>query len=280
MKLQCGNRWLDLSLPQVMGILNVTPDSFSDGGRYVSRDAALIQAERLLNEGAALIDIGGESTRPGALPVSTEEELERVIPVVEAISQRLDVCISIDSSNALVMKESAAAGAHLLNDVRSFNREGALEVAAATGLPLCIMHMNGEPQVMQHEPHYDRPIEEAVLAQLTETIERCVAAGISRERLIIDPGFGFGKNLQHNYQLLNRLETLHALQLPMLTGLSRKRMIGAVTARDEAAQRMLGSVSGAMICALKGAHILRVHDVRETVEALQVVKATLKEGYV
>lgn len=280
MQLQCGNRVLDLSLPQVMGILNVTPDSFSDGGHYRQYDRALRHAERMLADGAAMIDIGGESTRPGAAPVSVAEELERVVPVVEAIARRLDVAISVDTSSPEVMQASAAAGAHLLNDVRSLTRPGALQAAAATGLPVCLMHMNGEPQVMQDEPHYDLPVEEAVLQQLQDSIRRCEEAGIRRERLLLDPGFGFGKTTAHNYRLLQQLDSLQILQLPLLTGLSRKRMIGAATGQAEAADRVLGSVSGAVICALKGARIVRVHDVRETVEALQVVRATLREGYV
>ena len=280
MQLQCGNRKLDLSLPQVMGILNVTPDSFSDGGKFNSLDVALRHAEQMLIDGATIVDIGGESTRPGAAAVSQQEELDRVIPVVEAIAQRLELVISVDTSNAAVIRDSALAGAHLINDVRSLTKEGALAAAAATGLPVCIMHMNGEPQVMQHNPVYDDEIEIAVLRQLEHSIGRCVDAGIARERLLIDPGFGFGKTFEHNFQLLNRLETLHQLNLPLLTGLSRKRMIGTATNKEAAQERMLGSVSGAVICALKGAHIIRVHDVRETVEAIQVVRATLKEGHV
>lgn len=280
MQLQCGNRRLDLSLPQVMGILNVTPDSFSDGGHFNSLDVALRYAEQMLIDGATIVDIGGESTRPGAAAVSQQEELDRVIPVVEAIAQRLDIVISVDTSNAAVIRESALAGAHLINDVRSLTKEGALAAAAQTGLPICIMHMNGEPQVMQHNPVYDDEIEIAVFNQLEQSIARCINAGIARERLLVDPGFGFGKTFEHNFQLLNRLETLHQLKLPLLTGLSRKRMIGAATNKDAALERVLGSVSGAVICALKGAHIVRVHDVRETVEAIKVVRATLKEGHV
>lgn len=280
MILRCGSRELDLSLPRVMGILNVTPDSFSDGGRFHALDAALRHAEQMLQDGAELIDIGGESTRPGAAQVGEQEELERVVPVVEAIAARLDVCISIDTSSPAVMTASAGAGAHLLNDVRSLTRPGALAAAAATGLPVCLMHMNGEPQIMQDAPHYDVPIEEAVLQQLQDSILRCEQAGIARERLLIDPGFGFGKNDQHNYRLLNRLEYLQQLELPLLTGLSRKRMIGAATGQAVAAERLQGSVSGAVICAMKGARIIRVHDVQETAQAMQVLRATLKEGYV
>lgn len=280
MQLDCGTKRLDLSTAQIMGILNVTPDSFSDGGRYSTLDAALKQAERMLLEGASIIDIGGESTRPGANPVTTSEELARVIPLVDAIASRLDVLISVDTSTPEVMTAAAQAGAHLINDVRSLSRPNALAAAAATGLPICLMHMNGEPGVMQHNPVYDLPIEDAVYQQLHASIARCLEAGIARERLLIDPGFGFGKTTAHDYRLLNRLERLQALQLPMLTGLSRKRMIGAATGQATAAERIIGSVSGAVICALKGARILRVHDVKETAQALQVVTSMVREGNV
>lgn len=280
MKLICGNRQLDLSVPRVMGILNVTPDSFSDGGRYNSLDTALRHAGQMLTDGAYLIDIGGESTRPGADPVSEDEELARVIPVVEAIASRFDVAVSVDTSNAAVMRESARAGAHLINDVRSLTREGALAAAAATGLPVCIMHMNGEPQVMQQAPHYDVPIEEAVSDFLQQHIDRCVLGGIERSRLLLDPGFGFGKTFAHNYRLLNRLQELQSFGLPLLTGLSRKRMIGQATGAGDAADRVSGSVTAAVICAQKGANIVRVHDVKQTVEALNVVIATQREGNV
>ncbi|MCA6061708.1 dihydropteroate synthase [Thalassolituus sp. ST750PaO-4] len=263
-----------------MGILNVTPDSFSDGGRFTVLDNALRHAEQMLNEGAALVDVGGESTRPGAAPVSEAEELERVVPVIEAIVQRLDVAVSIDTSNAEVIRASAQAGAHLINDVRALTRPGALAAAAASGLPVCLMHMNGEPQVMQAAPHYDRPIEDAVVEYLAQRIAACEAVGIGRERLLLDPGFGFGKTFEHNFRLLNRLERLHELGLPLLTGLSRKRMIGEATGNSVADERIAGSVSGAVICALKGAKILRVHDVKQTTEALRVVIATQREGYV
>lgn len=278
MKFVCGSRQLDLSLPNVMGILNVTPDSFSDGGRHAAPDQALRHAEQMLADGAAIIDIGGESTRPGAAAVTEEEELSRVIPVVEAIAARLDVAISVDTSSAAVMRESAAAGAHLINDVRSLTRAGALTAAADSGLPVCIMHMNGEPQIMQTAPHYDVAVEEAVLSYLREHIDICVQAGISRQQILLDPGFGFGKTHEHNYRLLNRLERLHELGLPLLTGLSRKRMIGEAGGSPVADKRIIGSVTGAVICAMKGAKILRVHDVRETAEAVRIVTATLREG--
>lgn len=280
MKLQCGNRSLNLQYPQVMGILNVTPDSFSDGGRFSSLDKALYHAEQMLNEGAVIIDIGGESTRPGAKSITVGEELERVIPIVEAIAKHLDVIISVDTSSAQVITSAAQAGAHIINDVRSLTREGALAAAASIDLPICLMHMNGEPQKMQDNPRYSLPIEQAVLQQLAESVERCQQAGIERHRLIVDPGFGFGKNDQHDYQLLNRLEALQSLRLPLLTGLSRKRMIGSATGQKDAAERIIGSVGAAVICALKGARIIRVHDVKATVEAMQVVSTTLREGNV
>lgn len=280
MNLQCGSRTLNLEMPQVMGILNVTPDSFSDGGRFSDLDRALYHAEKMISDGASIIDIGGESTRPGAQPVTITQELDRVIPVIEALSQRFEVVVSVDTSTPEVMTQAAAVGVNIINDVRSLTREGALKAAAETGLPICLMHMNGEPQVMQNNPQYSVPVEQAVLAQLAESIERCEQAGIERSRLIVDPGFGFGKNNQHDYRLLNRLETLQTLKLPILTGLSRKRMIGAATQQENAADRIIGSVSAAVICALKGARIIRVHDVKATVEAMQVVSATFKESNV
>lgn len=280
MNLQCGNRTLNLEMPQVMGILNVTPDSFSDGGRFSDLDRALYHAEKMISDGASIIDIGGESTRPGAQSVTITQELDRVIPVIEALSQRFEVVVSVDTSTPEVMTQAAAVGVNIINDVRSLTREGALKAAAETGLPICLMHMNGEPQMMQNNPQYSVPVEQAVLAQLVESIERCEQAGIERSRLIVDPGFGFGKNNQHDYRLLNRLETLQTLKLPILTGLSRKRMIGAATQQENAADRIIGSVSAAVICALKGARIIRVHDVKATVEAMQVVSATFKESNV
>ncbi len=278
MILRCGNRNLNLKYPQVMGILNVTPDSFSDGGRFSDLGQALYHAEQMFTQGAAIIDIGGESTRPGAKTISVEQELDRVIPVVEAIARRLDVLISVDTSSAQVIISASKAGAHIINDVRSLTREGALAAAASIELPICLMHMNGEPQSMQDNPQYLLPIEQDVLQQLTASVARCEQAGIERQRLIIDPGFGFGKNDQHNYQLLNRLEALQSLKLPLLTGLSRKRMIGSATGQSGAANRVIGSVSAAVICVLKGARIIRTHDVKETVEAMQVVSATFREG--
>lgn len=275
-----GERKLDLSVVQVMGILNVTPDSFSDGGRYRQLDVALQHVEQMLAHGATIIDIGGESTRPNAEVVSSEQELERVVPIVEALSSRFDAVLSVDTSTPEVMLEAHKAGVHLLNDVRSLTRPGALAAALHTGLPICLMHMQGEPQIMQENPQYHQPIEEAVLNQLQTHVQRCIQAGIAQDKLLIDPGFGFGKNTQHNYRLLNRLASLQQLNLPILAGLSRKRMIADATGQQVAAERLMGSVAGAVLCAQQGARIIRVHDVQATVEAMQVVNATIKEGYV
>lgn len=270
-RLTCGARTLNLSAPLVMGVLNVTPDSFSDGGRYTSRDAALRQAERLLAEGAAIIDVGGESTRPGAEPVPEQEELDRVIPVVEALTRELDALVSVDTSTPAVIREAAAAGAGLINDVRSLRRPGALEAAAATGLPVCVMHMRGEPGDMQDDPRYDDVTAE-VIAFLRERVEACVAAGIPRHQLLVDPGFGFAKTLEHNLRLLAELEALRVLELPMLVGLSRKGMIGRVLDRP-VDERMPGSVAAAVLCVDRGASIVRAHDVKATLDGVRFAHA-------
>ncbi len=271
--LSCGARTLNLSAPLVMGILNVTPDSFSDGGRYTTRDAALRQARRLLDEGAAIIDVGGESTRPGAEPVAEQEELDRVVPVVEALARELGAVVSVDTSTPAVIRETAAAGAGLINDVRSLRRPGALEAAAHTGLPVCVMHMVGEPGNMQDNPHYQNVTAE-VVAFLRERVAACVAAGIPRERLLVDPGFGFAKTLDHNLQLLAELEQLKALGLPMLVGLSRKGMIGKVLDRP-VDERMPGSLAAAVMCVERGARIVRAHDVKATVDGVRFAHAVL-----
>ncbi|WP_145557806.1 dihydropteroate synthase [Yersinia aldovae] len=273
MQLTARDRILDLSYPQVMGILNVTPDSFSDGGHHNNLDKALQHAELMLSAGATLIDIGGESTRPGAAQVSEQEELDRVVPVVEALAKRFDVWLSVDTSKAAVITESAQAGAHLINDIRALQQPGALEAAANTGLPVCLMHMQGQPQSMQQSPHYDD-----LMADINQFfqhhIERCVAAGIAKSKLLLDPGFGFGKNLAHNYQLLARLAELHHFELPLLVGMSRKTMVGQIL-HVPPQQRVTGSVACAVIAAMQGAQIVRVHDVKETVEAMRIVEATL-----
>ena len=279
MKLSCGNRTLDLSTAHVMGILNVTPDSFSDGGQFNQLDKAIAHAESMVADGATILDVGGESTRPGAASVSFTEELERVVPVVERIATRLDVAISVDTSTAEVIRESAKAGAHLINDVRALRREGALKAATETGLPVCLMHMQGEPDTMQKNPRYDDVVQD-VRNFLKERIEAAQAAGIASEQILLDPGFGFGKTRIHNYTLLNRLEQIAALGYPLLTGLSRKRMIADVlNASGDATERDDASAAAATLCAMKGARIIRAHNVRKTWEALQVVNATLREGH-
>jgi len=254
-----------------MGILNVTPDSFSDGGRFSQRDAALRHAEAMVAAGATLIDVGGESTRPGARVVSPLEELERVAPVVERIARELDVIISVDTSTPAVMRETARLGAGLINDVRSLRRDGALDAAAATGLPVCLMHMLGEPGTMQDNPHYDDLVGE-VTGFLAERIAQCAAVGIAPEQIILDPGFGFAKTLQHNLSLFKHLESLHALGRPLLVGVSRKSMIGLALNRP-VGERLYGGLALAALALTKGARILRVHDVAETVDVVRMIAA-------
>ncbi|KFE44250.1 dihydropteroate synthase [Pseudomonas congelans] len=270
-RLPCGNRVLDLAHTHVMGILNATPDSFSDGGRYSQLDAALRHAEAMVQAGATLIDVGGESTRPGARPVSASEEVERVAPVVEVIARELDVIISVDTSTPEVMLAAAGLGAGLINDVRSLQRPGALEAAASTGLPVCLMHMLGEPGTMQDDPHYDDLVGE-VCAFLVERMKQCVAAGIGQQQIILDPGFGFAKTLEHNLSLFKHMEALHALGRPLLVGVSRKSMIGAVLGRT-VDQRLSGGLALAALAVAKGARILRVHDVAETADVVRMIAA-------
>lgn len=270
-RLPCGSRVLDLSRPQVMGILNVTPDSFSDGGRFAARDAALRHAAAMVAAGATLIDVGGESTRPGARPVSPVEELERVAPVVEAIAAELDVIISLDTSTPAVMREGGRLGAGLINDVRSLRRDGALEAAVDTGLPVCLMHMLGEPGSMQQNPQY-RDVLAEVADFLAQRMVACEVAGIPRERIVLDPGFGFAKTLAHNLSLFKHMEGLHALGRPLLVGVSRKSMIGQALGR-EVGERLYGGLALAALAVSKGACILRVHDVAETVDVVRMVAA-------
>lgn len=271
MKMNFAGRLVDLSRCQVMGILNVTPDSFSDGGRFTTADAALVRARTMVEDGASFIDVGGESTRPGAEPVSTQEELDRVCPVVEAIARELDTVISVDTSNPAVMEEVVRLGAGLINDVRALQREGAPEVAAKAGVPVCIMHIQGEPDTMQNNPRYHN-VRRDVSSFLTERMRVVEKAGVRPENIILDPGFGFGKTVGHNIQLLATLEQLHLLGHPLLIGVSRKSMLGAITGRD-VNERLPASLAAATISAIKGASILRVHDVRETVDAVKVVTA-------
>jgi len=274
-RLPCGNRVLVFDAPKVMGILNVTPDSFSDGGRYTVVENALRHAEGMVNAGAAIIDVGGESTRPGAPAVSEAEELDRVVPVVEAIARELDVVISLDTSTPAVMREGARAGAGLINDVRSLRRSGALEAAAASDLAICLMHMQGEPSTMQQAPVYTDVAGE-VGAFLAEQVRRCEAAGIARERLVLDPGYGFAKTLEHNLELFKRQAELLAFGLPLLVGVSRKSMIGAVTGQPVEG-RLAGGLALAALALVKGAQILRVHDVAETVDVVKMITAV--EGF-
>lgn len=274
-RLPCGNRVLVFDAPKVMGILNVTPDSFSDGGRYTAVESALRHAEGMVAAGAAIIDVGGESTRPGAPAVSEAEELDRVVPVIEAIARELDVVISMDTSTPAVMREGARAGAGLINDVRSLRRPGALETAAATDLAICLMHMRGEPGTMQQAPVY-ADVAGEVGAFLAEQVARCEAVGISRQRLVLDPGYGFAKTLEHNLELFRRQAELLAFGLPLLVGVSRKSMIGAVTGRPVEG-RLAGGLALAALALAKGAQILRVHDVAETVDVVKIITAV--EGF-
>ncbi|MGE8398681.1 dihydropteroate synthase [Pseudomonas sp. 910_21] len=270
-RLPCGNRVLDLARAHVMGILNVTPDSFSDGGRFSQLDVALRHAEAMVAAGATLIDIGGESTRPGARAVSPLEELERVAPVVERIHRELDVVISVDTSTPAVMRETARLGAGLINDVRALRRDGALDAAAATGLPVCLMHMLGEPGDMQDNPHYQNVTQEVGIF-LAERMVACAAVGIGAERIVLDPGFGFAKTLQHNLSLFKHMEALHALGRPLLVGVSRKSMVGQTLNRP-VAERLHGSLALAALAVTKGAKIIRVHDVAETVDVVRMIAA-------
>lgn len=270
-RLPCGNRFLDLAHPQVMGILNVTPDSFSDGGRFNRVDAALRHAAAMVEAGARLIDVGGESTRPGACEVSPAQELDRVAPVVEAINRELDVIVSVDTSTPLVMREAARLGAGLINDVRSLRREGALNAASESGLPVCLMHMRDEPTTMQVDPRYEDLLGE-VSAYLVERMAACVASGIPENRIVLDPGFGFAKTLAHNLSLFKHLHALQDLGRPLLVGVSRKSMIGHALGRD-VDQRLAGSLALAALAALQGVSILRVHDVAETVDVVRMLAA-------
>lgn len=269
--LRCGERTLECTSPLVMGVVNITPDSFSDGGRYCRPSEALARALAIAAEGAALIDLGGESTRPDAQPVSLEEELRRVMPVLQRLRPLTDAVLSVDTSKPEVMRAAAAAGADLINDVYALRAPGALETVAECGCAVCLMHMQGEPRTMQRAPHYGDVVSE-VRAFLQRRVEACRAAGIADERIVLDPGFGFGKTLEHNLTLLRRLKEIRVEGLPMLAGLSRKSMIGALTGK-RSGERVYGSVAAALIAAHNGASILRVHDVAATVDALKVLGA-------
>lgn len=276
MILSCGAKSLSLDKPVVMGILNTTPDSFSDGGNLYQKETldlsqALIRAECMVKEGAQIIDVGGESTRPGAKPVSLQQELDRVVPVVEAITAELDVVVSVDTSSPQVIKESASVGAGIINDVRALQRPEALTEAAKTGLPICMMHMQGNPETMQDRPDYLSVLDD-VEQFLSTRIQSAIDAGIAKENIIVDPGFGFGKTLQHNLELLARLDRLSGLGCPILVGLSRKSLLAAITDRA-VNERLAGSLALAMLSAQRGASIIRVHDVAATVDVLKVLNA-------
>lgn len=274
MQLHCGSFILDLSRPKVMGIVNVTPDSFSDGGRYVSYSNAIDHAHRLIEDGADMLDIGGESTRPGAAEVGEQEELDRVLPVIEGL-RGITVPISIDTWKPAVMRAAISAGASMVNDVNALQAEGAMEAVAATGAAICLMHKQGTPRSMQVQPEYADVVSE-VVDFLSRRIAAAEAAGVTRERIVIDPGFCFGKTLAHNLQLLRELASFSALGVPVLAGMSRKSMLGAITGR-EVDERLAASVTAAMLAVQRGAAIVRVHDVRETADALKIMNA-VNEG--
>lgn len=269
----CGRYQLDLSSPRVMGIVNVTPDSFSDGGRYATVEKAVAHGLQLVSEGADILDIGGESTRPGATPVGQEEELERVLPVIEQLSKTAGVPISIDTYKPEVMRAAIAAGADIVNDIRALQEPGALDVVAASNAGVCLMHMQGLPQAMQFDPRYDDVVQE-VNAFLAERLAMAEAAGIARERVVLDPGFGFGKTTAHNLELLRQLDVTLGLGRPLLVGLSRKSVLGQVTGGDVSV-RLHASLAASVISVMKGARIVRVHDVKATVDALKVTAAIL-----
>ena len=283
-RLQCGSKILDLSKPAVMGVLNITPDSFSDGGNVFSQaqvdlSKVLTTVSKMIDDGADIIDLGGESTRPGAKPVSVQQELDRVIPVLNSLTANFDSIFSVDTSTPEVMKEAASAGAHIINDVRALRREGALGAAVETGLPVCLMHMQNQPETMQDNPEYQDVLAE-VLEFLSERRQQCLNLGMQADQILLDPGFGFGKTLAHNLSLFNGLSTMAKESHPILVGLSRKSMIGQILDAD-VNDRLIGSVTMALLAAQAiygagGSAILRVHDVRETKQALDVWLATKK----
>jgi dihydropteroate synthase len=276
MHLICGDKTLDLTRPCVMGVLNVTPDSFSDGGQFHDIGQALAHAHRMIDEGAAIIDIGGESTRPGANPVEVDEELHRVLPLVRSLARKVGVPISIDTTKPQVMQAVIDAGAGMINDILALRTPGALEVVAASNAAACLMHMQGEPRTMQVEPHYQDVIGE-VHEFLRERRDACEASGIGRDRLVVDPGFGFGKAVPHNLSLLSNLDRFLDLDVPVLAGLSRKSMIGTITGRP-VDQRLHGSIALATIAILKGARIIRAHDVAPAVDAVKIATAVIEGG--
>lgn len=276
MKIQTPTKTLIFDRPHVMGILNVTPDSFSDGGKFNSLELAIERAEKMIAADVSIIDIGGESTRPGAPEVTLEDELQRVVPVIKAIRAKHNVWISIDTSKAEVMRQAVNAGADLINDVRALQEPGALEVAAKAGVPICLMHMQGQPRTMQMSPCYQDVLTD-VKAFLQERVAACENVGIAREQIILDPGFGFGKTLEHNYHLLAHLEAFHQLGFPILAGMSRKSMIFKLLEKNPA-DCMVASVTCATVAAMKGAQIIRVHDVDETLEAMKIVQTIIQNS--
>ena len=276
MHFTCGKFQLDLTSPRVMGIVNVTPDSFSDGGKFAATNLAIEHALKLVEEGAAILDIGGESTRPNATPVGLQEELDRVIPVIEALTKQVNIPISIDTYKPQVMQAAINAGASIVNDVRALQVEGALQVVAKSNAGVCLMHMQGTPQTMQVDPQYDHVVND-VIAFLQARLQASIGAGIAKERIVLDPGFGFGKTRAHNISLIQQLESLAALGQPLLVGLSRKSVLGQISTAqmtgNDVDARLYASIAASVIAAQKGAKILRVHDVKATVEALKVVSA-------
>jgi dihydropteroate synthase len=274
-QLICGRHRVALDRPRVMGVLNVTPDSFFDGGRYADRDRALAHARRMLDDGAVIIDVGGESTRPGAAPTSEREELDRVLPLFEALSADCDargVPLSVDTRKPAVMRAAIAAGASMVNDINALRADGAIDEVARSGAAVCLMHMQGEPLTMQHRAVYEDDVVAVVTAFLAERAQACERAGIARGRIAVDPGFGFGKTLEHNLELLRRLREIVALGYPVVAGLSRKSTIGTLTGR-KVEERGAGSLAAALAAVSRGASLVRVHDVRETVDALKVWQA-------
>lgn len=279
-RFQFGTTSVDLSLPKVMGILNITPDSFSDGGELFAAAKPQLakvidRAALMVEQGASFLDVGGESTRPGAQLVSAQEEIDRVLPVLTALRERFDVVLSVDTSNAVLMSSASAHGAGLINDVRALTAAGALDAARQSGLPVCLMHMQGQPDTMQKSPIYGDVVQE-VIAYLRDRISACESHGITRARLLLDPGFGFGKTLEHNLRLLDNMEQLQSLELPLLVGLSRKRMLGTITGKPEKAREVAG-VTAATIAMMKGARIIRTHDVDATMDAVKVFSAMLAQ---
>ena len=267
--LDCGGRALRLDRPRIAGIINVTPDSFSDGGRFLDAPRAIEHGLKLAEEGADLLDVGGESTRPGADEISVQDEIARVVPVIEALAKQTQVPIAIDTSKPEVMRAAVGAGAGFINDVYALRRDGALDAVGDLKVPVCLMHMRGEPRTMQEDPHYDDVVSD-VRRFLAERIFACEMSGIDKKRIVVDPGFGFGKALEHNLALLRALDQFASLGVPLLVGLSRKAMIGTLTGRDKHADRAVGSATAALLAVQKGAAIVRVHDVGATRDALAV----------